>query len=30
VVGGVIVLAGIYVAISAQGGRRTVPEAVVE
>jgi drug/metabolite transporter (DMT)-like permease len=30
VVGGAIVLAGIYVAISAQGRRRTVPEAVVE
>jgi len=30
VVGGVIVLAGIYVAIAAQGRRRAVPEAVVE
>ncbi|HXJ66755.1 MAG TPA: DMT family transporter [Actinomycetota bacterium] len=30
VVGGAIVLAGIYVAIRAQGRRRTVPEAVVE
>jgi drug/metabolite transporter (DMT)-like permease len=29
-VGGLIVLAGIYVAIAAQGRRRTVPEAVVE
>jgi drug/metabolite transporter (DMT)-like permease len=30
VAGGVVVLAGIYVAIAAQGRRRTVPEAVVE
>jgi drug/metabolite transporter (DMT)-like permease len=30
VTGGVIVLAGIYVAISAQGRRRTVPEAPIE
>jgi drug/metabolite transporter (DMT)-like permease len=30
VVGGVIVLVGIYVAIAAQGRRRAVPEAVVE
>jgi len=30
VVGGAIVLAGIYVAIAAQGRRRAVPEAVVE
>jgi drug/metabolite transporter (DMT)-like permease len=30
VAGGLVVLAGIYVAIAAQGRRRTVPEAVVE
>jgi drug/metabolite transporter (DMT)-like permease len=30
VVGGAVVLTGIYVAIAAQGRRRTVPEAVVE
>jgi drug/metabolite transporter (DMT)-like permease len=30
VVGGAFVLAGIYLAIAAQGRRRTVPEAVVE